>query len=559
MEKPDHTSLRTKTFRTITVGALIMLLLFGVTGLLANIMIGLRYYHEESRHLMDFTLSLLDMEYVEKLFQRTGEVYYSLPEEVRSDPYSAEFKEAFYPLVDDDFFAAREILVKSREMTENRNMFLMFTDPEESAIVFVVDGDEMDWAFLPGQWVQADLANISTIENSSWRLMMTYSKDYGLIGTNFRQISASDGSSLGYIVLDVDMNDFLGRVFHIVLFMTPAMVIMILLAAYMASRALDKHIITHVTSLARAAEEYTARDKVAQPDQGITYFDSLSINTGDELEELWRDMNNMETDFNDTMKRLRTVTAEQEHLEAELSIATQIQVGTLPHTFPAFPERREFDIYASMIPAKEVGGDFYDFFLLDDDHLTLLIADVSGKGISAALFMVNAKAVLRNQAMISEGDVIEIFEKVNERLVQENEAMMFVTVWLGILTISTGRLVYANGGHEYPAVYRKGGSFTLEKDVHSGPLAAGVKMKFKAGEFTLSPGDTIFEYTDGVTEANNSSEELFGTERLLQALNREPDADPRTLDENVHKAIQEFAEDTPQFDDMTMLCLKYYG
>ena len=137
--------------------------------------------------------------------------------------------------------------------------------------------------------------------------------------------------------------------------------------------------------------------------------------------------------------------------------------------------------------------------------------------------------------------------------------MMFVTVWLGILTISTGRLVYANGGHEYPAVYRKGGSFTLEKDVHSGPLAAGVKMKFKAGEFTLSPGDTIFEYTDGVTEANNSSEELFGTERLLQALNREPDADPRTLDENVHKAIQEFAEDTPQFDDTTMLCLKYYG
>lgn len=246
-------------------------------------------------------------------------------------------------------------------------------------------------------------------------------------------------------------------------------------------------------------------------------------------------------------------------MEAELMIATQIQEGTLPRQFPAFPDRTEFEIYASMTPAKEVGGDFYDFFLVDEDHLAMVIADVSGKGISAALFMVNAKALLQNQTMQSGIDVVEVCEKVNRRLIEQNEAMLFVTVWLGVLTIPTGEVTYVNAGHEYPAIYRNGSRFTIEKDIHSGPMAAFESMRFRAGSFVLRPGDTVFCYTDGVTEANNSDQELFGTERLLEALNRQPDALPEELDGSIRQAITDFAGGEPQFDDTTILTVKYFG
>ncbi|MBR2561080.1 MAG: PP2C family protein-serine/threonine phosphatase [Eubacterium sp.] len=559
VSEKKYRSLRIKAFRVISIGALLLIILITAIGLGIHGYSELKNYHDESRHLMDFAMSMMDMEYLEKIFEETKDIYDSVPEEIRVSPFTEEYEAYFRGLVDDDFFAARNILVNCREKSENRNAFLMFTDPENSALVFVIDGDELDWAYLPGQWLEEDLNIVSRTENSSWRLMMTRSNEYGWIGTDFKKIYASDGSELGYIVMDVDMNDFMNRVFHTLTILAPAAIFLVLVIAYLASRLMKRHILSHLNELASAAKTYIARDKVAQINTESSYFSDLNIRTGDELEDLWSSMTDMEADVSDTMRRLQTITAERERMDAELSIATQIQVGTLPHDFPAFPDRTEFDIFASMMPAKEVGGDFYDFFLIDDDHLAMVIADVSGKGISAALFMVNAKAQLQNQTMASGCNVVEVFDKVNARLIEQNDAMLFVTVWLGILTISTGDVVYVNGGHEYPAIRRNGGMFSVDKDVHCGPLAARKKMKYKSGEFSLKPGDTVFVYTDGVTEANNNERELFGRERLLDALNSEPEADPMKLDENVHKAIAAFVGDASQFDDTTMLCLKYYG
>ena len=558
-KEKTYISLRVKAFRVILIGALLLILMISAIGLGGFSYAALKEYNEEAEHLMGYAKSLLDMEYVEKIYTATREIYESLPEEIRQDPYSDEFKQKFRVLMDEDYYAARKVLENCRIESENRNVALIMTDPAHSAYIYVIDGDVEEWIYMPGQWIKTDLSKIDRAMQSSWKLMMTREKEYGWIGTDYDPVTGADGSLLGYISIDLDMNDFFRRIFRTLIVLIPGAIAVILFVAYKAARLMVRHILSHLTELAGAAREYTARDKINNLEDSTAYFSKLDIRTRDELEELWQTMTDMELDMNETMHRLRAVTAEQERMEAELSIASRIQEGMLPRKFPAFPDRGEFDIYASMTPAKEVGGDLYDFFLIDEDHLAMLIADVAGKGISASLFMVNAKALLQNQMIQSGRNVVEICEKVNSRLIEQNEAMLFVTVWLGVLTISTGEVVYVNAGHEYPALYRNGGQFTVEKDVHSGPMAAFEKMKFKAGMITLQPGDVIFCYTDGVTEATDGEEKLFGTERMLQALNRQPDAGPKELDENVLTSIAEFVGDAPQFDDTTILCLKYYG
>lgn len=250
---------------------------------------------------------------------------------------------------------------------------------------------------------------------------------------------------------------------------------------------------------------------------------------------------------------------EQMMADRELAMAANIQENILPQVFPPYPDRKEFELYASMTPAKEVGGDFYDFFLIDEDHLALVIADVSGKGIPAALFMMVSKVLLKTRVLAGGGGPVDILTDVNRQLNEGNKLEMFVTVWLGILTISTGELRYANAGHEYPAVSRAGGKFVLLKEKHSLPLAVIDEVSFQENTITLSPGDAVYVYTDGVTEARNTDDTLFGTERMLDALNRNNSASPRVMDQTVREAIGEFQGEMPQFDDITMLGLRYNG
>ena len=224
----------------------------------------------------------------------------------------------------------------------------------------------------------------------------------------------------------------------------------------------------------------------------------------------------------------------------------------------AFPDRKEFDLYASMDPAKEVGGDFYDFFLVDDDHLALVMADVSGKGVPAALFMVIAKTLIKNRAQLGESPA-EILNNVNEQLCEGNEAELFVTVWLAVIEISTGRGLAANAGHEHPVLRRADGRYELITYRHSPAVATMEGIRFREHPFEMYPGDRLFVYTDGVPEATNAVNELFGPERMLDALNRDPDASPEELLHTVRKEIDAFVGDAPQFDDITMMNFCYNG
>ena len=250
--------------------------------------------------------------------------------------------------------------------------------------------------------------------------------------------------------------------------------------------------------------------------------------------------------------------AERERIASHLHMANQIQTSVLPHEFPPFPERKEFELYAMMEPAKEVGGDFYDFFLIDDDHLCLVIADVSGKGIPASLFMMNSKVLIKSFAS-GDNSPAEVLEKVNKEICENNQMEMFVTVWLGVLELSTGKIVASNAGHEYPVIGRIGGDFELIKDRHGFVIGGMDDVKYKDYELQLQPGDKLFVYTDGVPEASNVKDELFGTERMLDALNADRYAPVEEMLRNVRKAVSVYTEGAEQFDDLTMLAVEYIG
>ena len=249
---------------------------------------------------------------------------------------------------------------------------------------------------------------------------------------------------------------------------------------------------------------------------------------------------------------------EQERIVKELSTARQIQKSVLPHIFPPFPDRAEIDLFATMDPAKDVGGDFYDFYFIDEDHLCLVIADVSGKGIPAALFMMLSKRILEDLAR-QERTPSTILEKANDLLCDNNQAEMFVTVWLGILEISTGKLTAANAGHEFPAICEKGGSFELYKDKHGFVVGGMEGVHYKGYDLQLNPGDKLFVYTDGVPEATDGSGEMFGTDRMIETLSSCTDNTPKEILQGVRNAVDSFVGDAEQFDDLTMMCLEYKG
>ncbi len=264
-------------------------------------------------------------------------------------------------------------------------------------------------------------------------------------------------------------------------------------------------------------------------------------------------------DINSTVDTLKKYIADAAaRIDAELAFAKAIQHSALPSVFPPYPNRKEFDIWATMDTAKEVGGDFYDFYFVNEDTLAFLIADVSGKGIPAAMFMMNAKAVLKSYAE-SGLEVNKTFTLANEKLCEGNEAGMFVTAWMGLLNTKSGAVTFANAGHNPPLVKHADGSFEYLK-VRAGFVLAGMEgIKYRKNELQLAPDDVIYLYTDGVTEATNSNNKLYGEDRLLDLLNAHKDATMDELCKLVKEDVFAFAGEAPQFDDITMLALRYNG
>ena len=245
--------------------------------------------------------------------------------------------------------------------------------------------------------------------------------------------------------------------------------------------------------------------------------------------------------------------------DRNLALASEIQENSLPKTFPFLPERKEFDLFASMKAARKVGGDFYDFLMVDEDHLALVIGDVSDKGIPAALFMMRTITLIRNTLLAGEKPA-EVMFQVNQQLCEGNSAELFVTVWLAVVELSTGKGVAVNAGHLHPVLKRADGDYRLIKYQHSMAVAVMENMSFEERKFTLNPGDVLFVYTDGVTEARNTERKLFGEARLVDVLNsEEEERTPEKIVNNVSEHLAAFANGASQSDDITMLCMTYFG
>ena len=438
------------------------------------------------------------------------------------------------------------------EMRETETCTIMDTDPE-------MEFGHVDPLVQPMSQEDDSLVYISNTDSYGWLCSA--------------MVWMRDDSGHGYAVMcvDISMNDVMADrmdflrvvLFAILLAMVAACVILVLLVnrfvvnpINQVARAALQYVSDRRTSEGRSASTGVRRISTREDGEECSAISKLNIRTGDEIQALSEAIKTMELEINEYIQDLTTVTAEKERIGAELNVATQIQADMLPRIFPAFPEREEFDVYATMNPAKEVGGDFYDFFLVDDDHLAVVIADVSGKGVPAALFMVIAKTLIKNHAQNQEAPGT-VFTQTNEQLCEGNDAGLFVTGWMGVLEISTGKFVYVNAGHNPPLLKRAGGTFEWLKSRPGFVLAGMEGVRYRENTLQLEPGDRLYLYTDGVTEATNSHEELFGDERLQNALNEYMDLPVEQFLPKIKECIDAFVGDADQFDDITMLALDY--
>ena len=367
----------------------------------------------------------------------------------------------------------------------------------------------------------------------------------------FAPLYDSQGDMAAFVCVtrpEIKIGTFISQfIFAIFIAAAIASVIMMLVVY----RTMKKRFLQPLERLTKSAEEMV--DNI-EHDKDVV----IDVHTNDELETLAEAFTKMDVDLKDYIDELSAVTAERERISGELGAAAKIQMGILPKKGMQYDDMEEFDLAASMTPAREVGGDFYDIFMADDRHLALVIGDVSGKGVPASLFMVATKILLKYG--IKQGQTpAEVFESVNEKLIESNDMGLFVTTWLVLIDLDTGECVGVNAGHEHPAIRKKDSIYELVRYKHSPALATLDGLTFSERGFRFEPGDSLFVYTDGVTEATNGDKKLFGEDRLVLALNKNSDAAPEELIQNVKDAIDEFVGDAPQFDDLTMLAFRYNG
>ncbi len=525
----------------------------GVVGLVLTIAVSLFSYATSKSYLEDMyaervminsnaIASMLDIEEVKTILTEGGD-------------QTPEYQEMY------DLFNQ---LKKDGDVT-----FLSLVVPDEDSVCFYIDamveemgddpanqlpyGSDILYVDAANPDDPADMEKYITIweryrDNKGIDEPLVTDNDYGYNYTGVSVILDENGNAIAEIQYILDMSE---------------------VRAYLNSFLINMLLISFaIIALTIIVYIFFVRKMVTKPVSKLTAFTQkitktsafenqhIDIKTGDEIESLSESFNFMLAELENYIANLSKVTAEKERIGAELDIAKHIQASMLPCIFPAFPDRREIDIYATMDPAKEVGGDFYDFFMVDERHLAIVMADVSGKGVPAALFMVIGKTLIKDHTT-PDRDLGKVFSAVNNMLCEANSEGLFITAFEGVLDLVTGEFNFVNAGHEMPFICKAGGDFEPYK-IRPGFVLAGMEdMRYKAGSMQLEVGDKIFQYTDGVTEATNVNNELYGMDRLGTILNKVKNGTPHDILPAVKKDIDEFVGEADQFDDITMLCLEY--
>ena len=516
------------------------------------------HYETTSLDLARTAASLVDAEKVGEYSEAILEIYRKNPmPEFETAQGEADYYAQYGFIQDESYQEMFDILQDIK--TNNREvqyLYLFTLDPESKSGVYILDADTSESACPMGTWDIIYPENYAVFEDPErgFPAYITRTEEFGWLCSAGAPVIAEDGTVVAYAMIEVSMNDVMSDRTDFLRSISLVMAGVTILLAILFILLVNHSIVLPINRLAAAASSFV--DEKNAEEKGPSGISQLNIHTGDEIEALYKAVKKMEIDIDQFIVHISKITAEKERIGAELNVATQIQADMLPRIFPAFPERKEFDIYATMNPAKEVGGDFYDFFLIDEDHLAVVIADVSGKGVPAALFMVIAKTLIKNHAQNRETPG-SVFTQTNAQLCEGNDAGLFVTAWMGVLEISTGKFVYVNAGHNPPLLKHAGGGYEWLKSRPGFVLAGMEGIRYRENSLQMEPGDCLYLYTDGVTEATNEKQELFGEIRLQTVLNETPDLPVDRLLQKVKQSIDTFAGEAEQFDDITMLGLEY--
>lgn len=530
-------SLRKKTVLLISFFALI----------LVTVVVSVGYYlytnasnekYMKAAHCLAKTVTLdLDGDSIENYISRIDKG--ENPEEIKDDKYY-------------------EMLKKIQDVQEcNGVTFLYVVDVRENDVVYILDADKTEKA-IPFGTVEApkeddkDFLNQKQYEEIGFNRV---SEKYGWMCSSGEPIYNSQNQIVAYTITDIAMTDIeIDRAFFLFKLSLILLVLTIIIIV-ISMRTIEESVIGPINKLSEATLKFVSNKNDSNQDSPIA---GLKIKTGDEIENLCMSIKTMEKEINAYIEHLKQATAEKERIDAELSVATTIQGCMLPTNFVQYTGQQKIDMFATMKPAKEVGGDFYDYYYVDEDHLAITIADVSGKGVPAALFMVITKILIKT-FLLSGFSPTECLERVNKQLCEANEADMFVTAWLGVLELSTGKLSYVNAGHNPPLVRGMQGKFDYLR-TRSGLVLAGLEnSKYKPLQYVLDDGDMLFLYTDGITEAINIKEQMYGEDRLKNILQQNADNSCTQIINAVSKDVNCFVGDCQQFDDMTMLAVKMPG
>ena len=515
-------------------------------------------YDDVARAITGEAATQLDNELIKRFVDECDSILSSVDDPLNAYNNDLDSYLKHYEAVpkEEDYIKMQKFLEDLRKGTEATEIDFVIMYPGREYGIYVMDARDVT-AVPCGEMFEVSSKNFDK-KTKLFKGFYSRSKYFGMLRTDGVLIYADKSAGVyAYLTADIPTSKINDRFISFIISSTLAAIILAIVVCLLIAFFIKKNMVKPIMHISDLAEKYAE----GYEERSLKHENNVKLVFGDipcsritEANDLLSSMQKMELEINSYIKNLDTVTREQERIRIELDTASAIQAAMLPDATDPFPDRDEFEIYASAKTAKEVGGDFYDFFLIDEDHLGLVIADVSGKGVPAALFMMACKIIIKNLA-IAGLSPSETLMKANEQICANNKEGMFVTVWFGILSIKEKKIVASSAGHEYPFI-KKGDRFDIFKDPHGIILGGMEGVKYKDYEIELEKGDTILVYTDGVVEATDKDKKLFGSKRLLESLNKEPNLDSKALIGHVIEDVNAFVGDEKQFDDLTMMCIR---
>ena len=516
-------------------------------------------YDEMGESIVSAVTAGLESDDLAQLCEAVDSAYRDVSDDLEKEDVEkeADYYEHFREIEESDVYArVRSLLDEARWDTNSTAIDIMLLYPEEDMGVYIMDS--CDTNILPcGEVFHMNLNEFEDNPGARMNSRIFFSPTYGSVSTSGIAVHLNEKTgTYAYITADFPLTYLVDKGV-LFLIQTAAVAIIITIAACIITTAfIRRRVVVPLHVMTDTAVEFVDDYEERADSRNESHiFESVDGGKIKEFHNLASSLQSMELEMNAYLKDLNSLIEERTRISTELNLASSIQEGLLPSGTNIYSGRKDFDLHASMVPAKEVGGDFYDYFLIGKDHIGLVMADVSGKGVPAAILMALVKTLIKNRLLGGDGPA-EALKKVNDQISANNPNNMFITVWAAKINLSTGRWTEVNAGHEYSYVGKKGGAY--EKIRYKHDIALGIRegISFNEHGYELGHGDMLFVYTDGITEATSTKKELFGDERLKKALNKAGDQDPKELIETVGEEVRDFVGAEPQFDDITMMAFR---